>query len=987
MIVKPSKKSLYTAHTYYSLLYGTLSPDDLAAHASAVGVETLVLTDINNTTATFDFIKACKKNNITPATGMQARNGDAMYYTCIALNVEGFSEINRFLSDHQLANKPLPAHAPAFNHVVVLYPLGAKPIELLAENEYIGIEPRQITQLVHSQYRPFAHKLVAHFPVCFKEPAEFDLHLHLRAIDHNILLSQIKPCMPASKDAWLNPPGMMEQRYRDYPHLLDNAKKILRQCSFHFDFKTPKNKQVFTSDRYNDRLLLEKLAFEGLEYRYGRNHKLARERMTKELEVIHNLGFSAYFLITWDIIRYSMARGMYHVGRGSGGNSIVAYCLRITDIDPIELDLYFERFINPQRTSPPDFDIDYSWQDRDHIQDYIFKRYGRHHAALLGTINTFRDRSVIREMGKVYGLPKVEIDALVKNPTSAKGDPVAEKILEYGSMILDFPNHRSIHAGGVIISEKPLYYYTALDLPPKGFPSTQWDMYVAEDIGFEKLDILSQRGIAHIKEGADLVMENKGLKIDVHQINQFKKDPEINQRLYNGEAIGCFYIESPAMRQLLKKLKCNDYIRLVAASSIIRPGVAKSGMMREYIKRFHDPSSVKYLHPTFEQQLGETFGVMVYQEDVIKISHHFAGLGLDDSDILRRAMSGKFRSRAEFQRIRNTFFEGCNSKGHSPALAQEVWRQIESFSGYAFCKAHSASYALESYQSLFLKTYYPDEFHVAVINNFGGFYTTRIYVNEARRHGATIHLPCIHKSLYKTRLIGRDIYLGWQHIKGLESSLAIALVEEREQNGVYKSLQQFIFRTASTLEQTLLLIRCGAFRELGKTKKELMWEAHFILSKQPHRQPAAVLLEPEEKTFHLPPLHNTPLEDAYDELELLGFPVTLSFFDMLKTTYRGNTKASQLMSKTGKIVRMTGDLVTIKYVHTVKKQWMHFGCFLDEEGAFFDTVHFPQSLQKYPFTGQGVYLIEGKVVEEFGYPSVEVQKLGRLPFKPDIRLE
>ncbi|MFW5707792.1 MAG: DNA polymerase III subunit alpha [Bacteroidota bacterium] len=978
---------MHTIHTYYSLLYGTISPEAAAEKAATLGIETLVLTDINNTTAVFDFVKACHKQGIKPVVGVDCRHNDQRLYTCIASSHEGLREINQFLSEHNLSSKPLPRRAPAFEHVFVLYPPLAVAAESLRENEFLGIAPADIHRTIYTLLREYPDKLVAQAPACMVRAGDHDLHAHLRAIDHNILLSQLTPAMQASANDHLQSPQALQQYYRDCPALLHNANKLLKQCNFDFDFKSPKNKQIFTSSRYDDRLLLQKLAFEGLEYRYGSRNKKARERVLKELEVIDRLGFSSYFLITWDIIRYSMLRGMYHVGRGSGGNSIVAYCLRITDIDPIELDLYFERFINPRRTSPPDFDIDYSWTDRDHIQDYIFKRYGRDHTALLGTINTFRDRSVIREMAKVYGLPKAEIDALVKDPSSGKNDPVAQKILEYGARILDFPNHRSIHAGGVLVSEKPIYYYTALDLPPKGFPSTQWDMYVAEDIGFEKLDILSQRGIAHIQEGADLVLQNKGKKIDVHQVNQFKKDPEINQRLYNGEAIGCFYIESPAMRGLLKKLKCNEYIRLVAASSIIRPGVAKSGMMREYIKRFHNPEHVQYLHPTFEEHLGETFGVMVYQEDVIKISHHFAGLGLDDSDILRRAMSGKFRSRVEFQRIRDKFFEGCRQKGHSPALAQEVWRQIESFSGYAFCKAHSASYAVESYQSLFLKTYYPDEFHVAVINNFGGFYATRVYVNEARRHGATIHLPCINHSVYKTSLNGRDIYLGWQHIKGLENSMAIALCHERELHGPYRNLQDFIHRLAPGLEQVLLLIRTGAFRFCGKTKKELMWEAHFLLSKQPKRQTAPAIFACEEKQFTLPPLHDNTLEDAYDEMELLGFPVSSSFFDMLKTPYRGDTTAAGLMNRLGNKVRMVGDLVTIKYVHTVKKEWMHFGCFLDEKGEFFDTVHFPQSLQSYPFTGQGVYLLEGRVVEEFGYPSVEVEKMARLPFRVDGRME
>jgi DNA polymerase III alpha subunit len=214
-------------------------------------------------------------------------------------------------------------------------------------------------------------------------------------------------------------------------------------------------------------------------------------------------------------------------------------------------------------------------------------------------------------------------------------------------------------------------------------------MYVAEEIGFEKLDILSQRGIAHISECADIVQENRGIKTDVHQVEKFKKDSLVNDKLYHGEAIGCFYIESPAMRGLLKKLKCRDYLRLVAASSIIRPGVAKSGMMREYIRRFHHPDSFEYLHPVFKDQLKETFGVMVYQEDVIKISHHFAGLDLSDADILRRAMSGKFRSKKEFERISNTFFENCRQRGYPGELAHEVWRQIASFCRLCLSARHT----------------------------------------------------------------------------------------------------------------------------------------------------------------------------------------------------------------------------------------------------------------------------------------------------------
>jgi hypothetical protein len=349
-------------------------------------------------------------------------------------------------------------------------------------------------------------------------------------------------------------------------------------------------------------------------------------------------------------------------------------------------------------------------------------------------------------------------------------------------MMADFPNLRSIHAGGVLISEEPICCYTALDLPPKGFPTTQFDMYVAEDIGFEKLDILSQRGIGHIYEAAEIVKRNRGISVDVHNVKAFKEDDKVKEQLRNARTIGCFYVESPAMRGLLKKLHCDNYRTLVAASSIIRPGVARSGMMKEYIFRFHNPGKFKYLHPVMEEQLKETFGVMVYQEDVLKICHHFAGLDLADADVIRRAMSGKYRSKKELQRIINKFFENCRRSGYPEEVTKEVWRQIESFAGYSFSKAHSASYAVESYQSLYLKAHYPLEFITGVINNFGGFYSSWVYFNEAKVSGANLHVPCINRSEYKTCIRGKDIFLGFIHVAGLETEAGKMIYDLRFTN-------------------------------------------------------------------------------------------------------------------------------------------------------------------------------------------------------------
>jgi DNA-directed DNA polymerase III PolC len=973
-------------HSYYSLRYGTMPVEKIVEEAVRYGIPALALTDINNTMGSLDFVRACSERGIKPVVGIEFRDENTCLYTALARNNEGFLEINDFLSSVNKSKEPPPPDPPPFKNAYTVYSFGTKSPAQLLDNELVGIRPREARKLISSEFRHRQSKLLIWQPVSFANKEDYIIHRHLRAIDNNILLSQLLPAHLAEENEIMKPMDDLLEPFKQYPEIVTNTEKVLDDCSVGFEFGTIKNRQTFTGNKYDDRLLLEKLASDGLIYRYGKNNTEARKRVRHELDIIDRLGFSSYFLITWDIIRYSMSRGFYHVGRGSGANSIVAYCLRITDVDPIDLNLYFERFINPKRTSPPDFDIDYSWKERDEVLDYIFRRYSERYTSLLGTISTFRDRSIVRELGKVYGLPKQEIDQLVEYPADLKNrDHITDQIMKIGEMIIDFPNQRSIHAGGVLISEKPITWYTALDLPPKGMQTTQWDMYVAEELGFEKLDILSQRGIGHIKECVDIIHENRGTKIDIHQVDKFKQDHKVCSQLRNGETNGCFYIESPAMRGLLKKLRCDDYVTLVAASSIIRPGVARSGMMREYVWRFHHPGQFKYIHPVMEEQLKETFGVMVYQEDVIKVCHHFAGLDLADADVLRRAMSGKFRSRKEFERIAGRYFDNCREKGYPDEIAKEVWRQIESFSGYSFSKAHSASYAVESFQSLYLKAHFPLEFMVAVINNFGGFYRTWVYVNEARRCGAAIYLPCINRSKYKTCIYGTDIFLGLVHVASLETRTAHEIISEREQNGEYSGLENFVKRVDIGLEQLIILIRIGAFRFTGKTKQTLLWEAHMLLGKNTIAPRGKMLFYQPEKKFHLPELEQNRLEDVYDEIEFLGFPVSMSAFDMLKTSYRGEIMAKDMLKYAGRKVRMVGNLVTIKYVKTVKHEWMHFGAFLDAEGEFFDTVHFPGSLKDYPFRGYGVYLILGKVTEEMEFPSLTVEKMAKLPVKEDPR--
>jgi DNA polymerase-3 subunit alpha len=693
----------------------------------------------------------------------------------------------------------------------------------------------------------------------------------------------------------------------------------------------------------------------------------------------------SYFLINWKILKYARSKGYYYVGRGSGANSIVAYLLRITDVDPIELDLYFERFINLYRKNPPDFDIDFSWRDRDDITKFIFRTFKN--TALISVYNTFKFKASVRELGKVFGLPKEEIDKLSKGQFQIDQlDFLSKLVIAYSQFIEGFPNYLGIHAGGILISEKPIAHYTATFFPPKGFSTTMFDMVVAEDIGLYKFDILSQRGLGKIKEAVEIVRYNKPEipPIDIHDIKRFKEDKKIKFLLKNAKAIGCFYVESPAMRMLLKKLQVDNYLGLVAASSVIRPGVAKSGMMREYILRYRHPEKRKDAHPILLKIMPETYGVMVYQEDVIKVAHYFGGLTLGEADMLRRGMSGKFRSREEFLKVKNQFFENCKQKGHSYELTAEIWRQIESFAGYAFAKGHSASYAVESYQSLFLKAYYPLEYMVATINNFGGFYRVDLYLHEARMHGAIIHAPDINKSNYETRIEGNHIYLGFILLHSFEVVNAKKIVMERSRNGLYTDLDDFIDRVPISIEQMAILIKINAFQFTGRNKRELLWEAYMKINKVSMEEQVVTLFKTEKISYQTPRLSSSRYEDAFDEIEYLGFPLC-DPFDLITTKIGPSLQAKDLPAFIHKTVMCYGYYVTAKNTATHKGDRMYFGTFLDRNGDYIDTVHFPPVARKYPFRGRGVYQLIGKVMEEFDCISIEVNSMKKLDMMQDPR--
>lgn len=986
-------------HTALSFKYGTLQVKDLFDEARRCGVHKLVLTEINNTASYIEMLRHCEENaphkdgltkygkeayKLEVAVGIEFRRDNELLYILIARNNDGFERINRFLSHYNVEKKTLPERAPEIENSYVIYPFRKRDPESLRENEYIGIRKQDLNQLVlYPSFKVNIKKFVIWHPVTFASKIDYNTHRLLRAIDNNVLLSKLPEHQQAQPDEIMMPEKELENLFVLYPALIDNTKRLLSHCSIDFQLGTDKNKKSLKNNEAEDWQYLVDETWKGFARRYAEKDDVLEERIGRELRIIKSKGFIAYYLIAYDLICYANKMGFSYVGRGSGANSVVAYCLGITNVDPIELDLYFERFLNPERSSPPDFDIDFAWDNRDAIYDYIFQRYEKGHVCLLATHVTYQKRSVIRELGKVFGLPKEEIDIIVEEPQKNKDrDHITRLIFQYAERIKDLPSNLSIHAGGVLITERPIYAYTAIDLPPKGYPVSQFEMHNAEDIGIFKFDILSQRGLGHLKEAVRHVKKNKHIDVDIHRFVEFKKDEKVKRLMRQSKAMGCFYVESPAMRMLLEKLHCDDYLTLVAASSIIRPGVARSGMMRAYIERFHlsrNGKPYETIHPLMESLMKETYGVMVYQEDVIKVAHHFAKLTLTEADVLRRGMSGKYRSRQEFQLVREKFFENCKKEGYADAITDRVWYEIESFSGYSFSKGHSASYAVESYQSLYLKAHYPLEFMVGVINNFGGFYKTEFYFHEARMNGGIIEAPCVNRSEYLTTIYGKEIFIGFIHLKSLEAKVGKDLIAERAQNGEFKSLDNFLRRITLGLEQIRILIRMGAFRFTGKSKQHLLWEAMLYFSSVKTRNKTTVdLFDTEPKEYPLPVLQHNELENAFDEIELLGFPLC-DPFRLLATSERGDTVARDLGNKLGKFVHIIGYVVTTKDTATLKNEPMHFGTFNDVHGEVFDTVHFPDMSRKFPFRGRGFYAIKGKVVEDFGVKTIEVSWMDKLP--------
>jgi len=757
---------------------------------------------------------------------------------------------------------------------------------------------------------------------------------------------------------------------------------------------------------------LRALCTEGLARRLPRATPAAHDALARELDVIGRLDLAAYFLVCWDLVRFARAHGMACLGRGSAANSLVSYCLYITHVNPLDHNLFFERFLSLEREGFPDFDIDFGTDDREVVLDYIFARYGRENVAMICTYNTLHVRSAVREVAKALGIPTGEIDDVVGRlphgsardvRAEIAGDPARRDlpldrepfrtILEIAAHIAEFPRHLPTHPCGLVIAPEPILDIVPLQRGDKGLEITQWNMDAVEDAGLVKIDILGQKGLAVISDTIRQVETNEGRAIDPEDTDVLR-DPAGRELVRTGRTIGCFYIESPIMLQLLEQAACDDFEVLTALSSIIRPGVSNYGGKRQYLECHLGLRQPQVLHPLLEPVLRDTYGCLIYQEQVIQVVGAIADMTLSEADGLRKCMSKK-RNWQRMETYRERFLSGARRRGIPDDVAAEIFRQIESFAGYAFCKAHSASFALESFESAYWKARYPAEFMAAVLTNQGGYYTPMEYAEEARRLGLRLLPPCLNASRREFWGRGREIRLGLMQVKGLTSECIDATLEARRSGGSFRDLGDFIRRVRTSAPEAKALVRCGALDATGRTRPQLLWELEIRARAAAEagagrRDAAAPGTRPGGPPMLAPPadaervealLRRIPELPDWDararmraELETLEMTLDAHAFalfpDLLESVRRRRpiVRSLDLRHHADEEVYLLGWKVTAKRSTTVDDEPMCFVTFSDEHGRF-EASFFPAAYARYArelLRGFGPYLLKGRVEVQFG---------------------
>ena len=983
-------------------MWGTASVKQLCRHAAALGYDRLALTDTDNLYGLWPFLEACRQARIRPIVGAEVTDPNHRYRTvCLVENDSGYANLCRLLTRRHLDDTfDLKRVIPQLSQGLTILTGSA---DLVATWHAVGI---RVAAIMPRRPLPPGHRLrqtaqelkiplVAVPGSFFLAPEEISVHRMLRAIDLNTALSCLKSTDAAPVDAWLAGPEIYQRRFTPYPEALAATETIAERLKFtgpSFGLVMPPWKHT---DGQNADTHLRAKAYAGAKQRYG--HELSEpvvERLAHELGIIARMRFSAYFLVVQEIIQNSPRI----CGRGSGAASLVAYCLGITNVCPIKHNLYFERFLNPGRSDPPDIDVDFAWDERDDVQAAVLEKF-RGRAAMVCNHVTFKPRMAVREVAKVFGLTDAEIgrvskrmpwfwrrdrgetnmlDSLKKLPEMRGLDftPPWPEIMTMAQQIIGAPRHLSVHSGGVVITPEPIDRYVPVERATKGVPIIQWEKDAAETAGLVKIDLLGNRSLGVIRDAVKNVGQNG------NAFNETTWEPEddfsTQEAVAQGKTMGCFYIESPATRQLQQKAAVGDFEHMVIHSSIIRP--AANDFIREYVRRLHG-GAWEPIHPLLTDVLNETFGIMVYQEDVSRAAVAVAGFSHTEADGLRKIMSKKDKMR-QLRDYYDQFQRGARRRGVDAKTIESIWTMMMSFDGYSFCKPHSASYAKVSFQAAYLKVHHPAEFMAAVISNQGGFYSTFAYVSEARRMGLTIQPPDVGISEIHWAGKGENVRVGLMSIKGLSLRTMKRIVDEQKQMP-FAHIDDFLQRIRADNAEGRALIHAGALDRLrpGTSRATLLWDL-ARWEKARTKKKGQFSLFTDDPLPQAPPLpQETEMDRLRREFAVLGFLCNCHPMSL----YRSNTdgrrtiKAADLSRYQHQTVTIAGWLITGKQVRTKHGDAMEFLTFEDETGLV-ETTFFPDAYHRYcHMIGRGrPYLLTGTVEEDWGVCTLNVSKVTTL---------
>ena len=881
-------------HTEYSLLDGSNKIKEYVDRVKALGMDSAAITDHGVMYGVIDFYRAARAAGINPILGCEvyvapgsrfdreAGSGDDRYYHLVLLaeNNQGYSNLMKIVSkgfvegfyykprvDLSLLEKYhegiIALSACLAGEVARFLTRGmyedAKKAALryqdifgkgnfFLELQDHGIpEQQNVNQQLLKMHRETGIELVATNDVHYTLAEDAQPHDVLLCLQTGKKLADEDRMRYEGGQYYVKSPEEMERLFPYAPEALENTHKIAQRCHVEIEFGVTKLPKFDVPEGYTSREYLNELCFRGLEERYQPVTEELKERLNYELSTIRNMGYVDYFLIVWDFIKYARDHDiMVGPGRGSAAGSLVAYTLGITQLDPIRYDLLFERFLNPERVSMPDIDVDFCFERRQEVIDYVRRKYGDDCVVQIVTFGTLAARGVIRDVGRVMDLPYAQVDTIAKmipqelNITIDKAlqmNPELKKVYEDQKEIHDLidtakrleglPRHTSMHAAGVVISQKDVSEYVPLSRASDGSIVTQFTMTTLEELGLLKMDFLGLRTLTVIQNAVHLIEQDAGVKLDMQHIDY--NDKKVLDSLGTGRSDGVFQLESAGMKNFMKELKPQSLEDVIAGISLYRPG--PMDFIPQYIRGKNRPDTIKYDCPQLEPILKPTYGCIVYQEQVMQIVRNLAGYTLGRSDLVRRAMSKKKAAVMEKERQNFVYgneeeeVPGCIANGISEQTANKIYDDMIDFAKYAFNKSHAAAYAVVSYQTAFLKYYYPVEFMAALMTSVIEMPTkVAEYIQVCRQMNIKILPPDVNRGAYGFSVDNGAIRYGLSAIKSVGRPVINALVEEREANGEYRSLKDFIERLTGTVNKRAIenFIKAGALDCLEGNRRQKM---------------------------------------------------------------------------------------------------------------------------------------------------------------------